>query len=364
MTASTTLVTGIGELSTMDPDHPDAEDELGTLHDAALVLGADGEVIWTGHIAGARRGPAYRRRRPGRRPAFVDSHTHLVFAGDRSAEFAARMTGAAYDGGGIASTVAATRDASDDALRALLRGRIAEMHAQGTGIVEVKSGYGLDVTTETRLLRLAREVTDEVTFLGGHVVPPEYRFRRDEYVDLVTGPMLAEARAYARWVDVFCEPNSPYAFTEDESRAILLAGRAAGLGLRVHGNQLGPGPGVRLAVELERRVSTTARTSRPGTSTRWPPARPSRRCCPASSSRPATRTRTRGPCSTPGPPSRWPPTATRGPVTRRPCRSSSPSPCASCVSRRRRRCGPRREVRHNRCGETTSEGSLWALEAG
>jgi imidazolonepropionase len=258
VTATTTLVTGIGELSTMDPNHPDAEDELGTLHDAALVLGADdqarggaGEVMWTGHASDAP-GADQRVDVAGRAvvPAFVDSHTHLVFAGDRSAEFAARMTGAAYDGGGIVSTVAATRDASDDALRTLLRGRIAEMHAQGTGIVEVKSGYGLDLTTETRLLRLAREVTDEVTFLGGHVVPPEYRSRRDEYVDLVTGPMLAEARVFARWVDVFCEPNSPYAFTEDESRAILLAGRAAGLGLRVHGNQLGPGPGVRLAVEL------------------------------------------------------------------------------------------------------------------
>jgi imidazolonepropionase len=251
VTATTTLVSGIGELSTLDLDHPDAEDEVGTLHDAALVLGPDDQVLWVGHAANA---PAadHRLDLDGRAvvPAFVDSHTHLVFAGDRSAEFAARMSGASYDGGGIASTVAATRDASDDALRTLLRGRVAEMHAQGTGVVEVKSGYGLDVTTETRLLRLAREVTEEVTFLGGHVVPPEYRSRRREYVDLVTGPMLAEACTYARWVDVFCEPHSPYAFTEDESRAILLAGRAAGLGLRVHANQLGPGPGVRLAVEL------------------------------------------------------------------------------------------------------------------
>ena len=251
MTATTTLVTGIGELSTMDQDHPHAEDELGTLHDAALVLGADDRVLWVG-LAAQSPDAEQRLDVEGRAvvPAFVDSHTHLVFAGDRSAEFAARMSGAAYDGGGIASTVTATRGATDDQLRRLLANRVAEMHAQGTGVVEVKSGYGLDVATETRLLRLAREVTDEVTFLGGHVVPPEYRSRRDAYVDLVTGPMLAEARAYARWVDVFCEPHSPYAFTEDESRAILLAGRAAGLGLRVHGNQLGPGPGVRLAVEL------------------------------------------------------------------------------------------------------------------
>ena len=247
---TTTLVTGIGELTTMDPEHPDAEDPFGTLHDAALVMGADDQVLWVG-----RSGVPDADRRvdvDGRAviPAFVDSHTHLVFAGDRSAEFAARMSGVAYDGGGITSTVQATRDAPDDELRDLLRGRLEEMRAQGTGVVEVKSGYGLDLASETRLLRLAREVTDEVTFLGGHVVPREYRSRRGDYVDLVTGPMLTEARAYARWIDVFCEPHSPYAFTADEGRTILLAGRDAGLGLRVHGNQLGPGPGVRLAVEL------------------------------------------------------------------------------------------------------------------
>ena len=247
---TTTLVAGIGELTTMDPEHPEAEDELGTIHDAALVLDADENVLWVG-----RSGVLDADRRTdvdGRAviPAFVDSHTHLVFAGDRSAEFAARMSGVAYDGGGIASTVQATRDVSEDELRALLRDRLAEMRAQGTGVVEIKSGYGLDVASETRLLRLAREATDEVTFLGAHVVPPEFRSRRDEYVDVVTGSMLTEARAYARWIDVFCEPHSPYAFTEDEARTILLAGRESGLGLRVHGNQLGPGPGVRLAVEL------------------------------------------------------------------------------------------------------------------
>jgi imidazolonepropionase len=247
---TTTLVTGIGELTTMDPGHPEAEDELGTIHDAALVLGADEHVLWVG-----RSGVPDADRRvdvDGRAviPAFVDSHTHLVFAGDRSAEFAARMSGVAYDGGGIASTVQATREATDDQLRELLGDRVAEMRAQGTGVVEVKSGYGLDVASEARLLRLARDLTDEVTFLGAHVVPPEYRSRRGDYVDVVTGPMLTEARAYARWIDVFCEPHSPYAFSEDEARTILLAGRDAGLGLRVHGNQLGPGPGVRLAVEL------------------------------------------------------------------------------------------------------------------
>ncbi len=248
----TTLVTGIAELTTCDPTHPDAEDEWGTLHDAALVLGDGEQVLWVGH-SGTRPPDADRFLDLGGRavvPAFVDSHTHLVFAGDRSAEFAARMSGTPYDGGGIATTVAATRGASDDALRALLHARVAEMRSQGTGVIEVKSGYGLDLPTETRLLRLAREVTDEVTFLGAHVVPPEYRSRRTDYLDLVTGPMMAAAAAYARWVDVFCEPHSPHAFGADEARTILEAGRAAGLGLRVHGNQLGPGPGVALAVEL------------------------------------------------------------------------------------------------------------------
>jgi imidazolonepropionase len=166
------------------------------------------------------------------------------------------MAGQPYDGGGIGVSVAATRAATDDELRALVRRRVAEMRAQGTTTVEVKSGYGLTVDDEVRALRIAGEVTSETTFLGAHVVPAEYaggpgsRGDRAAYVDLVTGPMLEAAATHARWVDVFCEPHSAHAFTEDEARAVLLAGRAAGLGLRVHGNQLGPGPGVQLAVEL------------------------------------------------------------------------------------------------------------------
>jgi imidazolonepropionase len=194
-----------------------------------------------------RRGP---RRRPRGRavvPGFVDSHTHLVFAGDRSAEFAARASGARYDGGGIASTVAATRAASEDDLRRLLAGRVAAARALGTTTLEVKGGYGLDVATEVRSLRLAREITQETTFLGAHVVPTGVD--RAGYLDLVTGDMLTACAPHARWVDVFCEPGSPHAFDADEARAVLLAGRDAGLGLRVHGNQLGHGPGVRLAVE-------------------------------------------------------------------------------------------------------------------
>jgi imidazolonepropionase len=144
--------------------------------------------------------------------------------------------------------VAATRAASDAELAALLAGRIAEMRSSGTTTVEVKSGYGLDVEQEERALRLAAAVTPETTFLGAHVVPPG--IGRADYVDLVTGPMLAACAPHARWVDVFCEPASAHAFDGDEARAVLLAGRAAGLGLRVHGNQLSAGPGVRLAVEL------------------------------------------------------------------------------------------------------------------
>ena len=249
----TFLVTGIGELATLDDtvDGGDHTEGLGLLHDAAVVVDEHDEVLWVGPAADAPDADS-RTDLGGRAvvPAFVDSHTHLVFAGDRGPEFAARMTGTAYDGGGIATTVAATRGATDDELRALIRGRVAEMRAQGTNVVEIKSGYGLTLEGETRSMRLAREVTDEVTFLGGHVVPPEFRSRRDEYVDLVTGPMLVAAREHARWIDVFCEPHSAHAFTADEARTILTAGAAAGLGLRVHGNQLGPGPGVQLAVEL------------------------------------------------------------------------------------------------------------------
>jgi imidazolonepropionase len=238
---SSVVVTGIGELTTHDPD-------LGTLHDAAIVAEA-GAIIWVGSAAHA---PAADRRIDvgGRAvvPGFVDSHTHLVFAGDRAAEFAARMRGERYDGGGIASTVAATRAADDATLRTLLAARVAECRAQGTTTVEIKSGYGLTVADEERALRLAAEVTSEVTFLGAHVVPAGAA--RDDYVALVTGPMLTACAPHAGWIDVFCEPASPHAFDGDEARAILEAGRAAGLELRVHGNQLGPGPGVALAVEL------------------------------------------------------------------------------------------------------------------
>jgi imidazolonepropionase len=242
------LVTGIGELVTCDGT---GEGGIGAYAEHALVVD-EGRVAWVGPAASVPE--ADERVDVGGRcvmPAFVDSHSHLVFAGDRSAEFVARMSGQRYDGGGIATTVAATAAASDDALRTLVRSRVDEMRNQGTGTVEIKSGYGLDVEQEARALRLAREVTDETTYLGAHVVPERFRGDRAGYVDLVTGEMLVACAPFARWVDVFCEPASPHAFDGEESRAVLRAGREAGLGLRVHGNQLGHGPGVQLACELE-----------------------------------------------------------------------------------------------------------------
>ena len=241
------LYTEIGELTTNDPER---DGLLGLVTDAALVV-QDGVIAWVGEGRSAPDADHEVSLR-GRAvvPGFVDSHSHAIFAGERSAEFEARMAGAPYTGGGIATTVAATRAASDDDLRARLRALVREMRSQGTTTVEVKSGYGLTVDDEVRLLRIAREVTSETTFLGAHVVPPEHTADRGAYVDLVTGPMLAACAPFARWVDVFCEPGAPSAFDGDEARHVLQAGRAAGLLARVHGNQLGAGPGVRIAVEV------------------------------------------------------------------------------------------------------------------
>ncbi|MET9298748.1 imidazolonepropionase [Micromonospora aurantiaca] len=238
------LVDHIGELVTNDGRDGDP---LGIRRDAALLV-EDGQVAWTGP---ARDAPAADRRIDAGGaavlPGFVDSHAHLVFAGDRAAEFAARMAGEPYTGGGIRTTVGATRAASDDDLRATVGRLRAEMLRQGTTTVEIKSGYGLNVADEARSLRIAAEFTEDTTFLGAHVVPAEYADRPDDYVGMVCGPMLAAAAPYARWIDVFCERG---AFDADHARAILACGQAAGLGVRLHANQLGPGPGVQLGVEL------------------------------------------------------------------------------------------------------------------
>lgn len=239
-----TLITGIGELTTNDPQH---EGALGTLHNAGIVI-ENGRVLWIGSAAQAPAADqVFDVQGAAVIPGFVDSHTHTVFAGDRAAEFAARMTGTPYTAGGIRTTVAATRAATDDELRARLAALREESARQGTTTHEVKTGYGLDVETEARLARIAAEATDEVTFLGAHVVPAEYAEDRAAYVRLVTGPMLEAVRPYVRWIDVFCERG---AFDVDESRAVLQAGIAAGLLPRVHGNQLGEGGGAALAVEV------------------------------------------------------------------------------------------------------------------
>ncbi|HLQ55528.1 MAG TPA: imidazolonepropionase [Streptosporangiaceae bacterium] len=242
------LITNIGELVTNAPGdggEPAGPGPFASAANAALVIDA-GRVAWTGPVA---RAPAADEtvNAAGRTvlPGFVDSHAHLVFAGERGAEFAARMAGLPYQAGGIRATVAATRAATDDQLRANLRTLAAELLGQGTTTFECKSGYGLTVRDEARSVALAAEFTPEVTYLGAHVVPPEFAGDPGGYVDLVCGPMLDACAPRARWVDVFCERG---AFGPDESAAVLAAGIAAGLQPRVHANQLGPGPGVQLAV--------------------------------------------------------------------------------------------------------------------
>ncbi len=236
------VIDNIGLLVTGNPDL--GEGPLGTLRDAALVI-EDGRVerIEAAGAQGDERIDAAGRCVI---PGFVDSHTHLVFAGDRGDEFAARMAGAPYAAGGIRVTTEATRAATSEELKALAEARKREALRAGITHLEIKSGYGLDVETERRCCEVAAELTDDATFLGAHVVPAEYEGRADEYVELVCGPMLEACAPHVKWIDVFCEEG---AFDEDQSRAVLEAGREAGLGLRVHGNQLGPGPGVNLAVE-------------------------------------------------------------------------------------------------------------------
>jgi imidazolonepropionase len=242
------LITRIGELVTNAPSEAaPGPGRLAVIKDAALVVEGD-RIAWTGPSARAPAADAVTDA-GGRAvlPGFVDSHAHLVFAGDRSAEFAARMAGRAYTAGGIRATVAATRAATDAELRAGLRRLEREMLRQGTTTFECKSGYGLTVADEARSVALAAEVTPEVTFLGAHVVPAEFGGDPARYVDLVCGAMLDACAPHSRWVDVFCERG---AFGADEARAVLTAGRARGLMPRIHASQLGYGPGVQLAVEL------------------------------------------------------------------------------------------------------------------
>ncbi len=240
---SATVIDNIGRLVTNDPAL--GEGPLGVRRGAALVIEDETVVAIEdpGAAADERIDAAGRAVIPG----FVDSHTHLVFAGDRAEEFAARMAGQPYEAGGIRVSTEATRAASSEKLEALTAARRREGVRAGITHAEIKSGYGLDVPTERRCCEVAARFTDDVTFLGAHVVPAEYEGRADAYVELVCGEMLEACAPPAGWIDVFCEEG---AFDAEQSRTVLEAGRRAGLGLRVHGNQLGEGPGVGLAVEL------------------------------------------------------------------------------------------------------------------
>ncbi|MER7201492.1 imidazolonepropionase [Streptomyces sp. CB01635] len=243
---TTTVITNIGSLVTNDPAQGDSP--LGLVEHAAVVI-EDDRIAWVGPQAQAPAADATHDAE-GRAviPGFVDSHSHLVFAGDRTQEFNARMSGRSYSAGGIRTTVAATRAATDAELEANLTHYLAEALRQGTTTFETKSGYGLTVEDEARALRIAARHTDEVTYLGAHIVSPDYADDPAAYVALVTGEMLDACAPHARWVDVFCEKG---AFDGDQARAILKAGQARGLHPRVHANQLSYGPGVQLAVELD-----------------------------------------------------------------------------------------------------------------
>ena len=240
---TTTVVDHIGLLVTNDPALGDGP--LGLVRDAAVVF--EGDRIVAVEAAGVAADTVVEAQGRCVIPGFVDSHTHLVFAGDRGDEFAARMAGAPYGAGGILTTVAATRAAPTEVLAELAGARRDAARRDGTTHVEVKSGYGLTLADEGRLLDVAAGLTDDVTLLAAHVVPAELAGDTDAYVAQVCDEIVPALASRARWVDVFCERG---AFDADQSRAVLDAGRRAGLGLRVHANQLGPGPGVRLAVEM------------------------------------------------------------------------------------------------------------------
>lgn len=243
---STVLFTDIKTLVTNDSSLEVGK--LGLLSDAAMVV-ENGHISWVGSAAKA---PAADESvsLAGKTvlPGFVDSHAHLVFSGDRSAEFSARMNGTSYSAGGIMTTVKATRAASDAELDENIATLAMEMYRSGITTFETKSGYGLNVEDELRSVRLATQHTEDVTFMGAHLVPEEFAGRADDYVQLVCGEMLEKCAPYAKWIDVFCDQG---AFDYDQAKVILQAGIANDLQPRIHANQLTSGRGVELAVELD-----------------------------------------------------------------------------------------------------------------
>lgn len=219
---------------------------VSTLSDAAFTV-ESGRISWIGAASSAPAADqVINLQHRAVVPGFVDSHAHLVFAGDRAFEFSARMSGESYSAGGINTTVAATRAASEDELRSNIAGLVNEFHASGITHFETKSGYGLDLETEVRSVRLAREFTEDVTYLGAHVLPAG--MDREKYLELVCGEMLQEVLPFAKWIDVFCDKG---AFSVSEARMILAAGVQAGLRPRLHANQLENIGAIELAVEFD-----------------------------------------------------------------------------------------------------------------
>lgn len=244
---TTRVICNVGELTTNDPTLGDGT-SLGRLRDAAFVVDDD-QVLWVG--ANGQAPDADEMLDVGGAaviPGFVDSHTHLVFAGERSDEFEARMAGQRYNGGGIARTVTATRAASTEELSAGARVRVDELRRSGATTIEIKSGYELTTEGEVRCLDVAGEFTHERTWLGAHVVPREFAQDRDGYLTLLTTTMLDACAPHAKWADVFCDRG---AFSVDEARTILEAARNKGLAPRLHANQLGHSGGIALAVDLD-----------------------------------------------------------------------------------------------------------------
>lgn len=243
-----TLVSNIGLLVTNDLTQDGTP--LGLIKEAALVID-NGVISWVGSNREAAKSDfenSIDARGNCVIPGFVDSHSHIIFAGDRSGEFRARMKGEKYSAGGINSTVALTRAATNQELLSNAHRILAEANSTGTTTLEIKSGYGLTIKDEARSLEIASSLTEETTFLGAHVVPLEFQNDFEGYVDLVCGEMLDAVKPHAKWIDVFCDQG---AFTPDQTRKILKAGIAKGLKPRLHANQLEAGEGIKIGVELD-----------------------------------------------------------------------------------------------------------------
>jgi imidazolonepropionase len=267
--AADTVIVHLGQLATCAgpaPRRGRAQGAVDIVEDGALAIG-EGRIAFAGasadldtHVTVTQATAVHEAPNLSAAPGFVDPHTHAVFAGDRRGELRRRLAGATYTdiaaaGGGIVATVRATRAASEQDLIVQSRPRLDEMLACGTTTCEVKSGYGLDLASELRMLTAIQQLSDSspldivATFMGAHEIPIEYRDRRDEYVSLVVDRMIPEvaARGLAQWCDVFCETG---VFTPAESARILAAGMRAGLKPRIHADELGASGGSQVAAQV------------------------------------------------------------------------------------------------------------------